>query len=399
MSTKKILITASTYPRWPSDSTPDFVQQYARHLADESWKVTVLAPHAKGAKTHETDGKLRVRRYRYFFPADAQNITYNGGGVDKIQKSPLYAVKLIGLLGSLFFQSLWLVVRKRIAVMNPHWIVPQGFVAVLVKFLTGRRVVLSVHGGDVFSLTGSVMTRVKRFVLKHSDAVCVNSNATRQACEAIYQREYNVIPMGIDMQHFTPQEPARNLIKKFSLDSFTILFVGRMSEVKGCTYLLQALRQLADEGYQYTAILAGDGPLKPDFETYVKENNLQDRIVFPGWIDQHELNDYYSVADVLAGPSLSEAQGLVFVEALASGTPVVASRVGGIIDIVADGETGYLVAPKSSDELCQKLKLLIDDPDMLKQFSQKARASVEQRFSWTEIAKQYSEVIKEVGTK
>lgn len=352
-----------------------------------------MVPHAAGAKRFEKSTNLTTVRYRYFVPAKMQDIA-NGGGVDRIQKTPVYALKLAGLLGALFVNTLYYTVAKRIDILNPHWTIPQGFMAVLVKFVTGKKIALTVHGGDIFNLTGSLMTKVKRFVLKRCDVVCVNSTATKKACEAIYQRDYQVIPIGIDMEKFSPISPSQRLKKQYNLDTFTVLFVGRLAEVKGVIYLCQALKKLADEGKEFRALIAGDGPLKSELEAYVAANDLADKVVFVGWVDQADLSEYYSVADVFVGPSLSEPQGLVFVEALAMGVPVIASRVGGIVDIVAHEKNGYLVPVKSGSAIADHLSYMIDHPEQVAELRRNTRKMVSERFSWDVTMKSYEEIFE-----
>lgn len=393
-STKRLLITASTYPRWVGDSTPGFVKQFSEEFTKIGNDVRVLAPHAKDSKTNEVEKGVAVHRYRYFFPASAETVAYEGGAVNKIKKTPLYAVKVICLVTMLFVRSLFDVFTRRIDIQNPHWAIPQGFVAVIVKFISGKKVVLTVHGGDIFNLNGRIMTRVKRFVLKHSDVVCPNSNATMEACKKIYDREYVIVPMGIYMDQFIEKPPATSIQKKHSLNEFTVLFVGRLAEVKGVKYLLEAARILKEEGSSFKVLVVGDGPLKSEFEKYIKDNQLSSRVELVGWVASDQLNDYYSVADVFVGPSLSEPQGLVFCEALATGTPVIATKVGGIVDIVQEGKTGYLVSPGSSSEIAKELDQMIKNPKQTKKMAAAARPSVESRFSWDSTIKRYSELFR-----
>jgi len=390
---KKVLITTSTYPRWRSDNTPAFVKQLAQSVNRKGMKVSILAPHYKRAKRNEVMSGVDVKRYRYAFPARQQNITYDGGGVYKISKSFSYIVKLVCLVASLTFNTFWLSIKNRVDVINPHWIVPQGFAAVIVKFFTRKRVVLTVHGSDVFSLTGKTMTKIKRFVLKNSDEVCVNSKATESACISIYKREYTVIPMGVDFEIFKPVKRSTQLANRYKLSEFTILFVGRLVEVKGVEYLIEALSKLSKDEIHFKALIVGDGPLKPEIESYVANNDLNSKVEFCGWVDKSKLEEYYSVADVFVGPSLQEAQGIVFVEALATGTPVVASRVGGIIDIVTEGKNGYLVPAKSSRLLYEKLKLIIDDKDLLKKLSKSSRQEAKKKFSWDVVSEKYIKIL------
>ena len=114
-------------------------------------------------------------------------------------------------------------------------------------------------------------------------------------------------------------------------------------------------------------------------------------------MDQKNLKDYYNVADVFVGPSLSEPQGLVFIEALASGVPVIASKVGGIVDIVDDEKNGFLVKPQSSRSIYKKLKLLIDDSSKLQQLKSHTRQNVEQRFAWQNVVKKYNDVLDKLN--
>jgi glycosyltransferase involved in cell wall biosynthesis len=241
------------------------------------------------------------------------------------------------------------------------------------------------------------MTKVKCFVLKHSDEVCPNSEATMLGCKAIYDREYTIIPMGIHMDKFNQKKPRSILQDKYELNDFTILFVGRLAEVKGVKYLLEAAKQIADRGMGFKLLVVGDGPLKTEFESFVNENQLKGQVIFVGWVDSTELNEYYNAADVFVGPSLSEPQGLVFVEALASGTPVVASNVGGIVDIVRDGVNGYLVEPGSSRAIAEKLEYLIQNRSMLTQLGKQARSSVVDRFSWQATVERYNDLFQKLN--
>jgi glycosyltransferase involved in cell wall biosynthesis len=223
--------------------------------------------------------------------------------------------------------------------------------------------------------------------------VCVNSKATESACISIYKREYTVIPMGVDFEIFKPVKRSTQLANRYKLSEFTILFVGRLVEVKGVEYLIEALSKLSKDEIHFKALIVGDGPLKPELESYVANNDLNSKVEFCGWVDKSKLEEYYSVADVFVGPSLQEAQGIVFVEALATGTPVVASRVGGIIDIVTEGKNGYLVPAKSSRLLYEKLKLIIDDKDLLKKLSKSSRQEAKKKFSWDVVSEKYIKIL------
>lgn len=385
---KNILILASTYPRWSGDNTPGFVADFAKHIAAELDNVYVLVPHFYQAKKRESSGNVHVKRVRYF-TSRGETIFYGGGGITKIKKTPLYAIKLLGYLTSLFFNTLFAALRYDVRLINAHWIIPQGFVAVLVKLLIGKPVALTVHGADILSLNGRYMRMVKRFVLKHADFVYVNSSVTQKACEAIYKREYLLVPMGINLEKFQLAKPSKPIKNKLKLTNFTIIFVGRLMETKGVIYLLESMRQLKESGRTAKAVIVGAGPLEDELQAFVKKHSLQEQVIFTGWVDQSELPGYYGSADVFAGPSLYEAQGLVFAEALAAGLPVITTKGNGPDDFIQDGVNGYLIKSKSQQELFEKLAKLYDNPTLLRQMKAAAPQSVREKFAWETAAKSY----------
>lgn len=390
-----VLILTSTYPRWTRDTTPGFVADFATHIASEVDNVYVLAPHFKGAAHHETTGNVHVTRYRYFLPASAENIAYSGGAVSKIKKTPVYAVKLLCFMAALFFSTLYMSLAKNISVINAHWLVPQGFAGLLVKFITGHKLVITIHGGDVLSLNGKYMRMVKSFILRHADTVCVNSSVTKEACLSLYNRDYEVIPMGINFAHYQAAQPSAELIARYNLNDFTLLFVGRLAKEKGVIYLLQAVKLLKEAGASFKTLIVGSGPLEDELETYIRDNNLDDVVTMVGWIDSSELPQYYATANIYVGPSLHEAQGLVFLEALATGLPVVTTDQGGMKDFIRNGENGFMVPAESPKALFDVLSQLYNDRELLRTLHSQAAASISDTYSWDTVTANYIPLLKE----
>lgn len=396
---KELLILTSGYPRWPGDATTPFVKQFAEQMATSVDEVTVLAPHFAGAKVAEREGPhLTVRRFRYFLPYRHEDVAYGGNAVARVKGTPLYLLKLLLYVASAFVR----VVAARPVLVNAHWLIPQGLVAVAAKPFTRARVVVTVHGGDVFSLNGTLMRRIKRAVLRSADAVVVNSSATRKACEELCpERSYEVIPMGIDTDTFKPAGPSAAGDRVQQRD-FTVLFVGRLTEDKGVIDLLQALELLQASGARFRAIVVGSGNQEEELRRFVEQRDLRSCVEFTGWVGSEDLVAYYHAADVFVGPSIvgstgwKEALGLVFVEALATGLPVIATDTGGIADVVEDGVTGYLVDQQSPHQLFEKLRLLYEDRPLLARLSRQGRATVEQRFSWATVGSRYEELFAAV---
>lgn len=388
-----LVVLASTFPRWERDTVPSFVLDYAERMLPDVRSVTVIAPHYAGAKRRERlPSGINVRRFRYAYPYRFENIAYG-----QFQKTKFYPVKVLLYTVSEFWMTLRVCARNRPAIINAHWLIPQGFVAVMVKYLLHCPVIISVHGSDIFTLNGKLMKKVKRFILQRADAVVVNSSVTREACRKLYDRDYPVIPMGVDMDRFKLSKPRPTSDKS---DKFEMLFVGRLAASKGVQHLIEALSTLDTQKMHLSII--GDGPERPSLEAYVHDHGLDQIVTFVGWVQPADLPEYYASADVFVGPSIEEANGrkeafgVVFVEAAASGLPVVTTGAGGMTDIVKDKETGLIVPQRDVPALAAAIEYLRDHPAKRREMGERGREFVSANFSWSKIIGRYRVVYDDV---
>jgi len=382
-----LIILASTFPRWANDTVPGFVLAFVRHIAPSFGKITVVAPHYKGARRKETFSPgIAVRRFRYAYPYEYENVAYG-----QFKKTRFYPFKMLLYIASEFWATLLVSLRTRPKIINAHWLIPQGFVAVLVAPLVGAKTVISIHGSDVFTLNGKYMRKVKRFILQRAGAVVTNSSATQGKCKEFWpSREYPIIPMGIDTEKFDlPREPHQG---------YRVLFVGRLVPNKGVRHLCEAVSLLHKQYYNMCLEVIGDGPERSALEQYVADNNLQDVITFAGWVQPEILPMHYAATDVFVGPSIEdehgarEALGLVFAEASAAGLPVVATDVGGIKDIVQDKVTGIIVHQKDIQAIADAIIYLYDHPQEARAMGERGQKTVREKFSWGSVAERYIDV-------
>jgi D-inositol-3-phosphate glycosyltransferase len=208
--------------------------------------------------------------------------------------------------------------------------------------------------------------------------------------------QVEVVPCGVDLKLFVPLNrlAAR---KKLGLqqDQPVLLFVGRLDPFKGPDLFLRAIAMM-DEQAQVVlvgGILAGDTELE-QLQALARELGISERVHFLGARPQKELPEIYNAADVTVVPSYHESFGLVSVESLACGTPVVATRAGGLSTIVRHGATGYLV-PRCPGFFAERLDTLLRDHALLEQMRLAARPSV-RHFSWKSVADQVSSVYQEM---
>lgn len=203
--------------------------------------------------------------------------------------------------------------------------------------------------------------------------------------------KYFELPNGVDATRFTPGPKMVPLLERYQLTGKRIvLFVGGLDAAhyfKGVPVLLEALRYLAED---VRAIIVGSGALVPGLRKLADRLQVSGRAFFAGAASDQELPAFYRSADVTVLPSLtrSEAFGIVLLEGMACGKPVVASALPGVRTVVVDGATGYLAQPGDAGDLASKLRALLDDPAKAAAFGEAGRKRVLERYDWTVVGKQ-----------
>jgi len=407
MSYGHILCLTSNFPRWPGDSTTPFVLHLAQDLQQIGWQVTVLAPHAPGAKRHETLAGVEVRRFRYLWPESWQTVCYQGGALINLRRHRVNYAKLPALLfGEWLTTRRWLATRK-FDLLHSHWLLPQGFIGALAARSLGIPHLCTVHGGDVFGLQGGLMRRCKAFAIRHTEAITVNSSATRQAVARLCP-EYSAlhtIPMGVATVDNSPQHhrQANRIRRRFKRRSEPLLlFVGRLVEEKGVADLLDALVLLREWHYDMTLLVIGEGQDRPSLERQAHAQGLGGQVVFSGWLAAADIPHYLTAADLVVAPSRTapggwvEAQGLSIIEAMMAGRPVVATRSGGIIDSIEHEVSGLLVPERAPEQLAAAIGRLIDDPILAQMLGKRAQQTAQAKFSRASSAAQFSRLFADL---
>jgi D-inositol-3-phosphate glycosyltransferase len=233
----------------------------------------------------------------------------------------------------------------------------------------------------------------EREIAAAADRVVTASEHEAQLLERLYgaPRDRLVeIPCGIDLELFRPrgQSDAR---KRLGLHPARplVLYVGRIERLKGIDVLIEAVQQMDDLDFEL-AIVGGDeaaGELTAELSALAERLGVAQRIRWVGAVEHDELPWWYSAAEVCVVPSYYESFGLVAVEAMACGTPVVASRVGGLAYTVRDHETGYLIPWRCPEPFVEGLEVILKNGQLRRNFGLAARASV-QRFGWPVVGRQ-----------
>jgi glycosyltransferase involved in cell wall biosynthesis len=407
MMAGRILCVTSNFPRWAGDSTTPFVLHLAHDLQALGWQIDVLAPHAPDAARAEVMDGVNVERFRYLWPEQQQTICYQGGALINLRKRPLNKLKLPALVASETAAVAHRLLRRDYDLLHSHWILPQGFTGMLARKIAPLPHVVTVHGGDIFGLRGRLLTALKRVALRSADAVTVNSSFTAKAVENTAGPLHHIvrIPMGVSV---TPSDPERTTLAEALRHRHRagagplLLFLGRLVEEKGLEDFLRALQLVATARPDIRALVVGEGQDRGSMEQLAHDLGVSERVVFTGWVDARDVPAYFHAADIFIGPSRQaengwvEAQGLTFLEAMAAGTPVIATRIGGIVDSVIDGKTGLLVEQRSPQQLAAAIQRLASEPGLPQRLATAAREHVHNGFSRDSAARRFSDLFEQL---
>ena len=224
---------------------------------------------------------------------------------------------------------------------------------------------------------------LKRWFRKLDGKIAVSKSAMELANKH-FPGYYNIIPNGIDLDHFSPNVSP---IDEFCDGKLNILFVGRLEKRKGLNYLLKAYQQVKREIPNSRLIIVGPGTrLRHKYEKQVVRDDLKD-VVFVGYVSYDELPRYYKTADIVCAPATGrESFGIVLLEAMAVGKPIVASNIEGYASVMTHGVDGLLVPPKDEEMLAQALISLLTDESLRQQMGAKGRLKALD-YSWEHVAK------------
>ncbi|HET59203.1 MAG TPA: glycosyltransferase family 4 protein [Chloroflexi bacterium] len=400
----RLAILTSSFPRYIGDHAGIFVYELAKHLVDDNMAVHVLAPHDDNYPQREIWNGVTVHRFRYVPPGIRPTLCYGSGIVDNLKGHPLTWLQIPLYVFSMMSALKKLIYQENITIINSHWLLVQGLGAAMSKKKREMLHISTIHSSELTMLTripfgGSLA----RFVLKQADQTICVSERSKQRLEkaAGIPVQAHIMPMGIDVTKFLPKTPSCVLQNSTSnLDSYKILFVGRLIEVKGLIYLLQALPAVKDQIGNIELCIVGIGKLAEELKNQVERLGLHEQVKFAGYVPNEDLPSYYHSADVVVVPSMitdagyEEGMPVVLLEALAAGCRVVVTRTGGAPELIQDGKNGFLAEPADPTSLAQAICRALTTTE-ISQVEYAARETVK-RFDWPIIASAYRNIIQEI---
>lgn len=404
MAGKKLLVLASTYPRWENDPEPGFVHELCKRLTGE-FEVRVICPHAKGAAIHECLEGVEVFRYRYA-PLQFESLVNEGGIVANLKRAPWKWI----LVPFFFVQSYWQTWQQirswRPEIIHAHWLIPQGLVVALLGLIYRHTppFVVTSHGADLYALRAPILVSLKRFVARSSAEISVVSRPMEDklADIGINVEKVSVQPMGVDLtSRFTLGDKTKQRL------SNEILFVGRLVEKKGLRHLIAALPRIVEKYPDAFLTVIGFGPEEYICRAQAIALEVAHKINFVGPVSQAELPHYYRRAAVFVAPFVKakggdqEGLGLVLVEALGCGCPVVVTDLLPVRDVVDGLRSVKLVPAVKMDHLYEPIcEVLRENKISCRQGElQEQIDHLKLRFDWSNVARGYAETFKKILNK
>ena len=376
---------------------------FSKQLASSGYEVVVLAPHAPNALEKERMDGVRVLRFRYFIPK-YQKLCYGSGMLPNFEKSilakmevPFFTLFQLVSLASCCFQ-------EKPDIVHAWWAIPNGAACAILKQVFGFKLVCSVLGSDINSLENPVFRKIQKLVLSSCNkVVAISSDLQSTVVDKIGIKKKNVelIPLGVDERIFKRQKTTiRKNFKVHSTDRL-ILSVGRLVSFKGVQYLIKAMPLLLKKVPNSLLLIVGDGSQKRELVKLTRQMRLQERVKFAGLVAHEKLPRYYSSSDVFVLPSTTnrfkEGLGLVLAEAAMCKTPIIASRVGGILDLIHDGSTGVLVPEKDPEEIAAALTKVLTNHKLSKRMSEAAYKKMRNEYSLKAVTTKASKMYESIG--
>lgn len=378
----KVLQIVTAYPRWEGDVITPWLVETLKRLKSEGVDVEVLAPSYRGLEDSVVDG-IPVHRFRYA-PRRWEDLTHDQTAPDRVREHPAYLGLVPGYLAGGSAAAARLARTGGYDVLHAHWPIPHAVLGLAGRAAGGVPLVCSFYSVELTWVRRQMpfLRPFLRHVIRTSDAVTAISSSTEAMVRELYDRPVDRIPFGATVAPTSPTPPAPPDGRPFR-----VLFVGRLVERKGVHHLIDAIVRLRRER-QVELHVVGDGPSRDALEVHARDQGVGHAVFFHGFVSSEELSRRFADSDVFVLPAVVDAKGdveglgVVLIEALGHGTPVIASAAGGIVDIVRNGETGLLVPPGDAGALAAAVARVQDEPELARRLVKQGQEHIRREYSW-----------------
>jgi glycosyltransferase involved in cell wall biosynthesis len=399
---ERIVMVASSYPRFEGDSVGSFMEPIARGIAARGHEVHLVAPWHPRWDRPKIDRGVHFHLFHYA-PMQALNTFGYAEGMraDVRLRASAVAVAPLAVMAG-WFKALRVAQKKRATIMHAHWVIPGGVIGAAAAGAVP--LVISVHGSDVFVAERHALARfAARAAFNRSRWVTACSEDLRSRAVAIGadNQRSNVIPYGVDSERFKPSADARTqgrALLRVADNVPVVVAVGRLVKKKGFEYLIDAAAALKAQLPEIRVAIAGSGDLDASLRARAQAAGIGDSVQFLGVVSHEVVPLLLAAADVVVAPSVHDDAGNVdglpntVMEMMASGTPLVATLAGGIGAVATHGVTALVVPERDVNALAFAIQSLLRDRSAAMLIGTQARELVCRQHSWARVAEDFEAV-------
>ena len=377
----KILVLTTSFPRYRGDFAGRRIYDLVKTLSSKYEMHVIYIMYPSAIKDiHRTSEHFHCHMIRY--PYKTYSLAENSGFFKSLCYIPLFL--------NMLTEMRRVAKNYKIDLIHAHWVIPSGFLASLG---CGKiPVVTTLRGSDIKKFGKQRMFKYPIiYALKRSTKIVALSNDLKQDAIDLGTKsdKIYVIPGGVDVNKFRPQDrTVARLELHLSEEGFLIIFVGRLIKAKRVDKLINMSVKLSQD-FDFHLVIVGDGPERANLENLAKGLGLKN-VLFTESVSHDSVPSYMAASDLLVLPSESEGLPGCVQEAMACGTPVVASNVGGLADLITNGVNGYLVDTEA--EMEERMRLLMSSPELVQTMGANALEFARQNLSLDMVVKKTEEL-------
>jgi glycosyltransferase involved in cell wall biosynthesis len=388
-----ISFLSTSFPRFKGDFSGNFVLRYAQELCNLGVDIEVIAPDDPASLPLSENFSLV--RFPYFFPRSLQTLAYGSGIIN--QRSLLVWLQLPFLLINFFLTALRSM--RKTQLVHAFWSA-SGIIALAVRSFKSRPVVITLWGSDKIVAQIPIISKLIIMVLNRADAIICEDNNLKSflVSRGLDSKKITLIRNGIDLQSFQSGDSVE--AKKslgLRVDQRIMLSIGSLNQTKNHALLINTFSEIAASKDTWHLYIIGEGEEQQSLEKQILDLKLEQKTTLLGLLDHNSISKWLKAADIFVLPSQNEGTPNALLEAMASGLPVIASKVGGIPELIQDNTEGLLFESGSKDDLKEKLNRLTQDKQLQKMLAKNAKNKITTHYgSWKIQAEQLLELYEQL---
>jgi glycosyltransferase involved in cell wall biosynthesis len=377
------------FPSNEQDPKGVFVRDLAVEISLRGHEVHVVTPMRPGTAKEEFLDNVWVHRYPYYG-------WRKGTQLGQLRGTPILLLGSLIVLG--IFKCITTVMKHNADLVHAYWVIPGGFIGLIAGWITRRPVVATAAGSDLnLAPKLSFVRLLTTLTLKGIDRLLPVSRSLEQLAVELglpLNKAWTIHgPVGIDIQEFTKTQSEASICEEYKK---CLLWVGHLTPPKRLDTILRAMVKVISNHSDCHLVVAGDGKLRSSYERLAEELVIRTHVHFQGSVPHSQVLQMLPTADLLIHCSEHEGLGLAIMEAMGAGLPVVASRVGGVPDLVCEGETGFMLSPDDVEGYAERIIALLKNDQLRKELGNKGRKFAEKYLNKDTILSQTEKVYQDV---